>query len=171
MSEEEKARSLAVTRLRADETSSLLALYASLQEIDTAKENMEKRLRTIPGGWRDISLVRTVLSKLIDRLLGTVPIEKLQSISRNMRCMTYRIHFVRPVTLPPDEAIVNGDDLETLIRCAHNFYCVACDKDCNKCNLGKALDHTMIQCRKHNESWSWIDCETDYDDEDVIHFD
>ena len=61
MPEEKKARSPTITRLRADETDSVFALSACLQEIDKAKQSMEKRLKTIPGGWRDIALVRSVL--------------------------------------------------------------------------------------------------------------
>ena len=171
MPDEKKARSPTITRLRADETDSVFALYACLQEIDKAKKSMEKRFRTIPGGWRDISMLRSVLSKLIDRILETVPSDKLVSLSKNMRYMSYRVYFVRPVTLPHDEVVVTGDDLATLTQYAHEYSCTACDKDCNKCELGKALDHVMIQCRKHNESWSWIDCTRDYDEKDAMPLD
>lgn len=168
MPDEKKARAPTVQRLRADETNDLFALYASLHEIDRAKQDMEKRLRSIPGGWRDVSLVRSVLSKLIDRILETVPTDKLLSLSRNMKCMSYRVYFARPVTLPHDQVIVDGDDLATLTRYAHEYSCTACDNDCNKCELGKALDHIMIQSRGHNESWSWIDCDRDYEDKDAM---
>ena len=171
MPEEKKARSPTITRLRADETDSVFALSACLQEIDKAKQSMEKRLKTIPGGWRDIALVRSVLSKLIDRILETVPSDKLVSLSKNMRYMSYRVFFARPVILPRDEVVVVGEDLEVLTRYAHEYSCLACDNDCNKCELGKALDHTMIQCRKHNESWSWIDCTKDYSERDAMPLD
>lgn len=168
---EESVRAPTVMRLRSDETNDLFALYASLHEIDRAKSSLEKRLRSIPGAWRDISLLRSVLSKLVDRILETVPPEKLVSISRNMRCMTYRVYLSRPVTIPHDEVLVDGEDLEVLTRYAHGYTCVGCDKDCNKCELGKALDHVMIQCRGYHESWSWIDCDRDYDDKDVMRVD
>lgn len=159
-------------RLRASETNALFTLYASLQEIDHAKDEMEKRLRAIPYGWRDISLIRSVLSKLIDQILETVPIEKLVSLSRNMRCMSYRVYFAPPVTAPPpDEVIVKAEDLAALAKYAHECTCIACDKNCNKCELGAALDHTLIQSRRRNESWSWIDCDQDYEDKDAIRLD
>ena len=69
MPDEDKKARAPTMRLRASETDSLFALYASLQEIDHAKGDMEKRIRSVPGGWRDISLIRAVLSKLIDRIL------------------------------------------------------------------------------------------------------
>lgn len=171
MPDDKKARAPAPLRLRSSETDALFALYASLQEIDHAKSEMEKRLRSIPGGWRDISLIRSVLSKLIDRILETVPLEKLVSLNRNMRHMTYRVYFAPPVTIPPDEVIVKGDDLAVLIRYAHSFSCTACDNDCNKCALGKALDHTMVQSRGCHESWSWIDCDREYEEKDVMRLD
>lgn len=168
---EKKACPPPISRLRADETNVLFALYASLQEIDNAKRDMEKRLRTIPGAWRDISLLRSVLSKLLDRIFETIPTEKLLSLHKNMKHMSYRIYFARPVTSDPDDVIVSGEDMEVLTRYAHDYGCTACDRDCNKCDLGKALDHTMIQTRGYNESWSWIDCERDYDDKDVMPLD
>ena len=171
MPDEDKKARAPTMRLRASETDSLFALYASLQEIDHAKGDMEKRIRSVPGGWRDISLIRAVLSKLIDRILETIPLEKLLALQRNMKCMSYRIYLAKPVTLPKEEVIVKGEDLATLARYAHDYSCTACDKDCNKCELGAALDHTMIQSRGHNESWSWIDCDRDYEDKDVIRLD
>ena len=202
MPDEDKKARAPTMRLRASETDSLFALYASLQEIDHAKGDMEKRIRSVPGGWRDISLIRAVLSKLIDRILEKarpvrtgsgctcaglthreasvllaceipekIPLEKLLALQRNMKCMSYRIYLAKPVTLPKEDVIVKGEDLATLARYAHDYSCTACDKDCNKCELGAALDHTMIQSRGHNESWSWIDCDRDYEDKDVIRLD
>ena len=109
--------------------------------------------------------------EVIDRILETIPLEKLLALQRNMKCMSYRIYLAKPVTLPKEDVIVKGEDLATLARYAHDYSCTACDKDCNKCELGAALDHTMIQSRGHNESWSWIDCDRDYEDKDVIRLD
>ena len=166
--DEKKTRAPTLLRLRAAETTVLFAFYASLHEIDRAKKEMEKRIRLIPNGWRDINLIQSVLTRLVDQIRKTIPPDKLSSLDRNGKRMTYRVHFTPPVTLPPDELIIKGDDLDTLVRYAHDYSCTACDKDCNKCTLGKALDHTMIQCRGRNESWSWIDCGQDYEEKNAI---
>ena len=167
MPEEDRTRAPTM-RLRATETDSLFALYASLQEIDRAKADLERRIKLTQNGWRDVSMIRSVLSKLIDKILETIPREKLVSLKRNMRSMRYRIYLARPVTMPPEQIIIDGEDMATLVKYAHDYSCIACDKDCNKCELGKALDHAMIQCRGRNESWSWIDCTKDYEDKDAI---
>lgn len=172
MPDEKKARAPTErVRLYAAETDSVFALIASQMELEKAKRVMERRLRTIPGAWRDISLLCAVLSKLIDKILETVPIDKLQQLQRNMKYMSYRVYMAKPVTIPKDEVVVSGEDMEVLTRYAHEYSCIACDKDCNKCELGKALDHTMIQSRKRNESWSWINGTEDYTDSDAMQVD
>ena len=155
-------------RLRSDETESMFALFAGLQELEKAMASMERRLRSIPNGWRDIRMLWSVQTKLIDKLMLTVPPEKLSSLKRNLRHMCYRIYMYHPVDVPDDEVVVADDDLKALTEYAHGYACLACENNCNTCKLGKALDHVMIQTRKYDERWSWIDCETDYTDAQAI---
>ena len=165
MADTQEKKAPEVSRLRADEMDNLLALYASLQEMETAKRVMEARLRSIPGGWRDISMIRSVLSRLIEQLMKTIPSDKLLSLSRNVKHMSYRVYLAHPVTKPREEVIVGGNDLHTLVEKAHAWNCTLCEQDCNKCELGQALDHVMIQCRGRRESWADIRIRDDWTDE------
>ena len=162
MPDGKKARSPTVQRLRGAELESLFALLAGMKEIQAAKESMENRFRSIPGGYRDISMIYAVLSKLIDKLLETVPDDKRQSLRRNAKYMVYRVYPAKPVSLPGDEAVVYAKDLSVLAKTAHDYACTACDNDCNKCEIGQALDRIMVQCRARKESWSDIDGIGDY---------
>lgn len=166
--DETAKKSPPLMRLRSEETDYIYSLYAALQEIDNAKRDMERRFRAIPGGWRDISMLSAVLTRLMEKVIATIPPEKRMALHRNARHMTYRVYLVPPVTgLPPDEVVVKGDDLNALLKTAHSWNCFACDKNCNQCDLGKAFDHVMIQCRKRNESWAQIDMEADTKEDDL----
>lgn len=48
------------------------------------------------------------------------------------------------------------ENLDVLISAAHE-YCKMCDKNCDKCKLGKALDGMIGNERQKGESWSMID--------------
>ncbi len=157
---------LEISRLHSDEVNSLFAMFAALQEFNAAKETMQRRLRSIPGGTRDIAMLHSVLGKLIDKVIETIPVEKRVSLARNMKHMSYKVYLVTPInSTGKNEIIVDEEVLRTLIDVSHYWQCGACDNDCNKCALGKALDKAMIQCRGRNESWSEIDMHEEYTDE------
>ena len=83
-----------------------------------------------------------------------------------MRNMIYKVYFARPVNgSGPDEVIVGENDLYTLIEKAHSWNCMLCENDCNKCDLGQALDHVMIQSRGRKERWADIDMHSEWTDE------
>lgn len=155
-------------RLRREETNDLFALYASLDQFDRAQADMGKRLSLIPNGKRDMAMLRAVLDKLIDRIMDTIPPEKRENLKRNLRRMCYQIYLAHPAVANPEEIIITGKDMEVLTRYVHGYACMGCDKDCNKCELGMTLDRVMIQCRRHNESWSLIDCEAELTDTNAI---
>ena len=159
---------LPIERLHSDEAASLFGLFAASQEIKSAMERLEKRIKLIPDALEDLSTVHAKLDTLLQRLLETIPTEKLLALKRNMQHMAFRVYMVKPVSVPRDVSLIDVDDLTTIIRSAHDFRCIACDSDCNRCDLGKALDRTMVQTRKKNESWSYVDIDKEYDEKDVV---
>lgn len=155
-------------RLRAEEMNDLFALHASLDQFDRARRDMDQRLKLVSYGKRDMAMIRAVLDTLIDRIMETIPPEKRESLKRNMRRMCYQIYLAHPAVRNPEEIIISGPDMEVLTRYAHGYACMGCDKDCNKCELGATLDHVMIQCRRHDESWSLINCREELTDRNAI---
>ena len=164
----DQPRAQATARLQIEETDSLCGIYAAFSELERAKKTLDKRLSMIPNGKRDLGLARSTILRLMEQILATVPADKLLSLRRNMRQMRYRVYPVPPVSTPEDETIMSASDLAILTQYAHKYACIACDKDCNQCELGKALDRTLVQCRGPNESWTWIDPTKDYTDNDVM---
>ena len=76
----QEKEALEISRLRSDEANDLFALFAALQEFEKAKDHMRQRLKAIPGGMRDMSMLYTVLSKLVGKIVQTIPPEKRLSL-------------------------------------------------------------------------------------------
>lgn len=151
-------------RARQAEVEELFAFFAVLQEIEKAKVDMRARLKAVPNGWRDIRMIETVLRSLIDRLLLTLPGEKLLSIKRVLPRMSYKVYFNRAVVPTRDDSdatIISMDDLDEIVKTAHGNRCICCDDNCNQCALGKAFDHIFVKHRARNESWSYLNIAED----------
>ena len=142
-------------RLTVEELNDLFVIFASQAGLQRAKERMKDRLKMIPNGSRDIALLCTVIDRLAENLLATVPEEKRLQLDRNLRNMRHEIHFVPPVKETKDQIVVFSDDLDALADSAIDHRCLLCEGNCNKCALGKALDHIMLHTRARNESWAF----------------
>ena len=55
---------------------------AAYDVMGTIEKDMEKRIRMIPGGWRDLKLIRTKMGNLLRMLSGTFEPEKAQQIMK-----------------------------------------------------------------------------------------
>lgn len=135
-----------------------LGMMACLQEFKNA-EQQKKRFQAIPHGWRDLRMIESVLSRLIDDLLQTYPLPKLVSMQRMMPHMTYRLHFGASASqLNEDECIISEDELHTLSVFAHEQCKLCFEQNCDRCKLGKILDG--IRCDdRDGGSWANIDIE------------
>ena len=71
----ENEREIGRARLRQGELMDILRIYAANEALHKAcsDEGMERRLRLIPGAWRDIRMMATKLGKICDGLAVTVP--------------------------------------------------------------------------------------------------
>ena len=86
-----------------------------------AEQQMEARLRAIPGGWRDLRLIRTLLDKLTTNLVCTLQSEKLVSMRRMLPRMKFRVVCGTEATrVQEDEVILAmrevGDRMDVSLR-------------------------------------------------------
>jgi glutamyl/glutaminyl-tRNA synthetase len=92
----------------------VLAFYAGIAAVDETVKKMERRVRSIPGGWRDLRLVQSKLEKLGDNLMLTIPPEKLRNLKKMAK--RSRFHIVlgpqATQTAKADEALLGFDDLD-----------------------------------------------------------
>lgn len=152
-------------RLRQSEMTNLMALVASIMELEKAQTIMCKRLKMIPNGYRDAKMLHVRLRKLVDELMCTIPEEKLIYIGRTAKNMSYRVFYHGTVsTADDDNSVIPNRDFQNLCIAAHDK-CLFCDNDCSKCETGRTFDHLLRHSRAKGESWSTYDFEGDHPDE------
>lgn len=103
---------------------------------------LEKRLKSVPNGWRDARMIEVQLGKLIDRVAETIPIEQRISILRNLRSQEIRIGTSAAASVP-DFTLVPLESAYVLTQAAMDNQCLFCSKtvmEARKCELRKALD-------------------------------
>ena len=147
-----------VVRANSKDLDRIFALFAAAQEVRMAEEQMENRFRAIPGGWRDLRLIRTLLDKLTTNLVSTLQSEKLVSMKRMLPRMKFRVICGTEATrVQEDEVILAMKDMDTLTHYAHEGWCKLCSEpDCRACPLAKTLD-SVLTFDRNGCSWGAID--------------
>lgn len=149
-------------RVRECELQDLFRLYAAWDALEKVQEDsfFVNRTKSIPNGWRDLRMIRAMLEKLVNAIMWTIPQEKVEGVARTATRMRYSITQGKAVTRPNEnkEQIVSARELDALIKAAHENKCRLCDENCNRCELGKALDN-LVAIDRDGGSWSMIDIE------------
>lgn len=133
------------TPLSGREYYALRELFGMVSSFNNCAGDLEKRVKTIPGGWRDFRLLMTLSEKLMGKLLGTVPQKKLAMIRRELSHTTCEIKVTMDVSgrraegfsYVPDDALVNT------VERVMNWECLFCEKrgaDVKRCPVRKDLD-------------------------------
>lgn len=138
----------------------LFGLFAALQELKETSQEMEKRFRLIPNGWRNLRLIISLFDKLMDDVMLTVPEEKLASMKRMRPRMRFKVVCgIQATSLERDECIISVHEADVLSHYAHE-QCKLCfgDESCDRCELGKVLDSVMSYDR-NGRSWAYVDLE------------
>lgn len=146
-------------RVKTEEVTLAFGLMAGLQDIKKAEKAMERRFRAIPNGWRNLRMIESVYSKLIDDLLQTYPLEKLISMERMLPHMKYKVTCGATASkINDDECIITEVNLNNLCLFAHEQCKLCVDQNCKRCKLGKTLDSILCYDRE-DYSWANIDLE------------
>ena len=157
----EKYKDIPETRLRGDDMNRLFGLYAAEVELRLSceDENIKRRFKTLPNGWRDLRMLAARLTKLTDQIQWTIPYEKRIGFERTARRCKYVV-MQGPLASKPkpnEEEVISMHDLDELVASAWEWRCRVCmDGDCGKCALGKVLDNVVAKDRDGG-SWSTID--------------
>ena len=148
-------------RIREPELQSLFLLYAMWDGIEklVEKGTLDNRLRSIPGGLRDLRMLRAKFEHLINDLMWTVPDEKVQGVARTIRRMRYNVSQgpIASRTEYKDEQLVSAQELVALVDAAHEYKCKLCfEGNCKQCALGKAF-HNLVAYDLGDGRWSDVD--------------
>lgn len=113
---------------------------------------LERRVREIPGGWRDLRMLMAVSEKLLKNILRTVPKKKLAAIQKELRNTEVTVN-VRNTVAPPAKTDTDGFTyvssraLERITQRVVDYECFCCEKtgaDAKKCQLRKDIEATYM---------------------------
>lgn len=127
----------------------LRELFGLVSAFSTAQDALEKRVRSIPGGWRDMRLIQAVATRLMQNILATVPEEKLMLIRKELAHTKVRVSVERSIGTPDDGtkyfAYVPYNALERIMARVVDDECLCCDKtrdEVLRCQLRKDIEAT-----------------------------
>ena len=165
---EKTTTALPRTRLRQEETDAIVFMLCAVRRFREAQQTMEKRISMIPNGKRNIRLIESTLDKLIDKLLETVPLEKLVTLDLLMPDVRVNVSYTRQAGKSKDDVSgIATKDLNMLTAAAHDGVCKLCDGNCDRCDLGKVFDRFLNTEREKGESYTFIDMASCYDIKDI----
>lgn len=130
------------------------------------QKDIEKRLRMIPGGWRDMRMIASKTENLLRALLGTFEPEKAVQIDRMQNSLRVRLDFNRQIVRENDMLLVDMDELGVLIVAAKG-QCqlgMCTPEECRKCQLGKVLDNLSWVSRDGRAWWEVFETMTREED-------
>lgn len=132
------------------EYEALKGLMASAACLARLNAGMETRLKEcVPWGWRDARMLHAKTKKLFDKLLLTIPIEKLKMIKSEMPHLDLYIRVGGAAVYDPDDddnVMIPRNTLKALSEYATQQECLLCakrDKAVKNCRLRKILNDTF----------------------------
>ena len=130
-------------RLTASERQGLMHMFAAVQAMEELT-SINRRLESIPGCKRLVRSARGMLRKAADEVLGSMPLEQLKSIRRQLPGLRYSIYVknVNCRNMNEDGLYLSYDALDA-VAFAVKDHCITCSKNVEeqrKCKLAKALD-------------------------------
>lgn len=111
---------------------------------------LERRVREIPNGWRDLRMLMTVSERLLGNILKTVPVKKLKAIKKELDNMEFTVS-IRNCIAPPAKTDTDGFTyvsqraLERITQRVVDFECFGCQKqgaEAKHCQLRKDIEST-----------------------------
>lgn len=152
----EERKNLPKKRANRDEVDTFYLIAASLSALLSAKENLEKRSRMIPGGWRDLCMLVSRLENLLLCLLNTFEPDKQRHIGRQMKYMRLKTVFGPEAVKDPEMFMLPLEDVGVLVHAATQGVCkinMCPQADCARCQLGKVLDRCSFVTRCDRAWW------------------
>ena len=134
-------------RINAHERDAIMRLFVAEGLLNDATP--DERLRGIQYGLRDYRAAQSALSRTVERLLDTVPLEQLKQLQRNLKAAGYTIGVKRPGALTHDDKNfglwIPWRDISELLSAAREK-CLTCTLDKQQrrsCPLAKVLDNSV----------------------------
>lgn len=151
----EQRRALPKKRSNRQEIDAFYLMAATLSAMLTCEKDLEARAKMVPGGWRDLRLIRTKTENLLRCILHTFEPVKQYSIDKQMQHLRLKTVFGPEAAKEPEMFMLPTEDLALLIHAAtQECKLLMCPSgDCARCRLGKVLDSASFVSRGDRAWW------------------
>lgn len=127
-------------RMTRDEMSATRMILIAASEMNYAKDDLKKRLATIPNGTERMTELTDGITDLFKDVMGTIT-DKQRRVLRNS-AQDYEVHIVPKMMQEKSFIAVDKEDMTTLVNCAREKckYCSMAGSDIRKCDLYNLLE-------------------------------
>lgn len=148
---------LPIIRANGKDLDLIFGLHAAGQELRRCEVEMERRIRAIPNGWRDLRLISSKLDKLLNGIHQTVQPEKRQTMLRMAPRMRFRVWCGHEaIKTAPNEVVITKEEMSTLLTAAWDTCSLCLEQRCERCKLGKTFD-SVLNYDRNGGSWAAMD--------------
>lgn len=127
-------------------------LFGIVSTFNKCSGELERRVREIPGGWRDLKLIMAVSEKLLGGILRTVPKKKLAIIRKeltNTEVLVRVRNDIAPTVQTGTDGFtyVSQRALERITQRVVDFECFCCQKqgaEAKHCQLRRDIEATYM---------------------------
>lgn len=122
-------------------------LTATADQCDLLEPKIERRLRTIPHGWRDWKLMRSIMRRVCDMLLDTMPDKEILRLNKMLQYGEIFVRF-RPPIRDAQYQLVENAVITRIVNKIMQDECAICFRegwDIKHCQLRKDL-HMIVPC-------------------------
>ena len=118
------------TPLSKREYYALRQLFGLVSVFQICGDDLRNRLRGLSGGWRDLRMMQSVSDKLLRTILDTIPLQKLNILSRELTNTVCEVNVRGPIGIHDESgtACVETAALERMMDRAMQVECFACEK-------------------------------------------
>lgn len=127
----------------------LRELFGVVSTFNNCAGELDKRVRSIPGAYRDYRMIQSVVEKLVRKLLTTVPKNKLVQISKELKYTRIVVEVKPEITPSRDDGnlltYVPQRALERIMEKVVGYECFCCEKagkDARRCQLRRDIEAT-----------------------------
>lgn len=151
----EERKNLPKKRANRDEIDAFYLLSAALSALMSGEEYLESRAKLMPGGWRDLRMLRSRLENFVLSMLNTFEVDKQRHIGRQMQYLKLKTVFGPEAAKDPEMFMLPIEDVGLLVHAAtQECKLHMCSKgDCSRCQLGRVLDRCSFVTRGDRAWW------------------
>lgn len=130
-------------RANAKEGDAIKILCGIFSVFQDSMPAMERRLKSIPGGWRDLKMLSAVTYKLMEKIFITMPTDQLESLRKALDSLKVSIKYSPLSSVQDGDIAVRVEHLDVVMNAAHEGKCWFCSNnhlEARKCKLRAVLD-------------------------------